>query len=440
MDVPRAIKEWDWPARLEALGWTLIVAAWFIQGYAGVFRRENDFKWHYDRGAEFLAKEPTYRVWYPLARYGWDAGLASMPHRTARGLHFVFASATFAATLLLWRRMLQARWPIDGTNARRAILIALLLSAPYVKRDLDDCGVHLLFLFLATAGIYFTQFHRGFLGGVYCGLAASYKPTAVFLWPFLVWKRQWTAALTMPLAIIAVNLAPAFHWGWDATIKYHKASVEYYRTAAGNKDYLTNPMEPPRHENQSLPFAAARFLQSVPEGHDLYLKHPLFLQFGSLPPETANRIVKALLAAIAVWFAWKSRTIFIASDPTAFAIHGAGACVLIALVSPLCWKQHLVMLLPAILVRVWAAFHREAPTFADKIAMGALVVSALLLPKDVIGRDLATVVASYKVDAFIALFVFALVMNSGSDTNPDDRDGDPSGGREAALRPGFRVQ
>jgi hypothetical protein len=81
------------------------------------------------------------------------------------------------------------------------------------------------------------------------------------------------------------------------------------------------------------------------------------------------------------------------------------------LVSPLCWKQHLVMLLPAIFVRVWAAFSRGTMV-ADKVAAAALISSALLLPKDVIGRELATVAASYKPDTLLGLAVFALAISA----------------------------
>jgi hypothetical protein len=412
MDVPRPVKSWMTANRLEAIGWTAVVVAWLLQGYAGVFRRDNDFLWHVDRGKEFLAGHPSdnYRQWYPLARYAWDAGLTFVPYRIARGISLVVATAAFIATVVLWRRMLESRWPISAVKARWAMLIAIAFASPYIRRDLDDCGIHLLLLVFATAAVYACFTKRGMSAGFFGALAVCYKPTALFLWPFLLWKRQWKAAMTLPVAVVALNLAPALYLGWDETIRYHRATADVYRRAAENRDYLTNVMEEPRHENQSLPFAIARFLQTVPPEHTLFLKHPVYVQFGRLPTEQANLVVKGVLLAIAGWFAWRTRTVFTRpTDRTAFAAEAAGAFVLVALVSPLCWKQHLVMLLPAIFVRVWAAFARGT-TIADKFLAGGLIASAILLPKDLIGRELAAVAASYKLDTLLGLFLFALVI------------------------------
>ena len=58
MSIKRLAKTWMTANRLEALGWIAVVAAWLLQGYAGVFRRDNDFLWHLDRGKEFLAGHP----------------------------------------------------------------------------------------------------------------------------------------------------------------------------------------------------------------------------------------------------------------------------------------------------------------------------------------------------------------------------------------------
>jgi hypothetical protein len=400
--------------RLEALGWTAVVVAWLLQGYAGVFRRDNDFLWHVDRGKEFLAGHPSdnYRQWYPLARYAWDAGLTFVPYRTARGISLVVATGAFIATIFLWRRMLAARWPISATRARWATLIAIAFASPYIRRDLDDCGIHLLLLFFCSAAIYACFMKRGIAGGVFGALAVCYKPTALFLWPFLLWKRRWKAAATLPIAVVALNLAPAFYLGWDETLRYHRATADVYRRATENRNLLTNVMEEPRHENQSLPFAIARFLQSVPQEHALFLKHPLFVQFGDLTPAEAHRIVQGLLLIIACWFALRSRTFFTSRvDRTTFAAEAAAAFVLVALVSPLCWKQHLVMLLPAIFVRVWAAAARGT-NFADKLVAAGLISSAVLLPKDVIGRELATVAASYKPDTLLGLLLFTFAVSA----------------------------
>src|SRR5262245_55353805 len=117
----RLAKRWLTHGRLELLGWIGVVAAWIIQARAGIFHRDNDFLWHLDRGKEFLAGHPSdnYRQWYPLARYAWDSGLTFVPYRTARGISMVVATAAFIATVLMWGRMLAARWSLSKANARR---------------------------------------------------------------------------------------------------------------------------------------------------------------------------------------------------------------------------------------------------------------------------------------------------------------------------------
>jgi len=404
--------------RLERIGWIALAVMCLIQGYLGVFVRDNDFSWHMDQGRLFLTGRPAdvERCWYPLARYAWDASLAMLPGRAARATNLALSAAALAATLMMWRRMLAARWPIERRVARRATLVALLLASPFLRRDFDDCGSHLLFLFLLSATVYCCAQERSGWAGVFGGLATCYKPTAALLWPFLIWKGRWKAAATMPVVFITLNLAPAMFLNWDQTIRYHRKTAAVYQRAAANRDFLANGIEPARHENQSLTFAIARYLQYVPPGHELFLNHRMFVQFGELTPEAAGAVINAIRFAIAAWFAWRTRpkTSFVkpsdsGGDRGSFAAEAAGIFVLVAILSPLCWKQHLVLLLPALMTATRVAAYRGTQ-FIDRLLAIAFAAAGVLLSKDVFGRELAAVAASYKIDAILAFSLFVRVV------------------------------
>ncbi len=84
------------------------------------------------------------------------------------------------------------------------------------------------------------------------------------------------------------------------------------------------------------------------------------IKLASLDKVTTRRVVKGTLLAIAAALAWRMRRkVDLADGRRALAGEWAMVCILIALLSPLCWLQHLVLAIPAALL------------FAERAAAGA---------------------------------------------------------------------
>ena len=144
---------------------------------------------------------------------------------------------------------------------------------------------------------------------------------------------------------IAINLSPVLAIGWPAVHRYNAAFVDMARRSAAIDDPSLNAIEPPRVQNQSVVVAAARYLQSYPPGHPLHSEHPLFVQFGDLEPRAAKQTIHLILLSAGLLLAWRFRRKWRSesTQPRDVGPEWAVVCVLCALLSLLCWLQHLVL-------------------------------------------------------------------------------------------------
>ncbi len=267
----------------------------------------------------------------------------------------------------------------------------------------------------------------------------TYKTTPALFLPVLLWKRQWRALATAVVLIVCFNLLPALYLGWDLTARCYRQSWEYLQASARLEDIADNGIEYPNPRNQSLMSLFARYLQTYPPAHPLYVDHPAFVQFGDLDHATARAVAKGCMLllggfiAFRLWGRW---------SPHAPELPGqwSAVCVFAALVSPMCWRQHLVLALPALYLLVWSLLARRNPKseirspkqirnpnpkmnlsrlswdsdfgfvsdfglrISDFAAWCALGISVLLLwtpQSEIIGNVQASVLMAYKPDTLI---------------------------------------
>lgn len=384
-----------------------------IQGYWAIFVRKNDFAWHMNLGKAFIDGDP-YRdivALYPLGRAMLDAVPAALPYYAARAAVYCLALLALGLTFWIWNQVANMRRPVNKALAFAAAVGSMALLFPYVLRDLDECGLQILLLFMLGAAMLALSCGRSIVCGMWLGLATSYKVMPLLFLPLLVWKRQWRAAAYMVSFIVIWNLIPALYLGWNKTIQVHKQWLAQVRQSMSNDDPSENGIEPPNPRNINLTAALARFVQTYPKGHPLHLEHPAFVQFGNLEPRTAGLVVKALLLSLAGILAWKMRRGWGPDQGQAdIATDWAAVCVLSALLSPLCWKQHLVVLLPAVFL-TWRAILSD-PRGSRRQIVGLAIIGfvAIGLKRGVLGHDLSIVAMSYKFDTWTALLAMALVL------------------------------
>lgn len=395
----------------------LLFGAVVVEGIVAILFRFNDFGCHLGWGRGFLEGDP-YKyggAHYPPGRILWNAGFAALDVRLARVASYAAAIGAWIATMRIWRQRLAREHAGERVFAAGALTFGLLY--PYVIRDLDDCGLQAALLLLLTLGAGALHAGRPIAAAFWLALATTYKVTPALFWPLLLWKRQWRAAAWMPVCFILLNFAPAPFIGWAATRRAQDRFIACLTESARSGDPSHTPLEVPRVQNQSLSVALARLVQTYPHGHPLHLDHPLFVQLLDLDPAAANRVVMGVLTALALALAWRLRRPWRAGElPTDFAHQYAAVVILFAILSPYCWLQHLVLVLPAVwlvMLRILEDSAAGRSRSRGQVAAITLIgVVVLLLQRDVVGRELSLVVLSYKLDLLAALTALVTVLGS----------------------------
>jgi hypothetical protein len=383
------------------------------EAYLGIFLRDNDFLVHRMLGRAFLAGDPcaAHQPQYMPGRSMIDALTAWMPYRVDRALYFAVAVAAFVTALAIWHRLAAAHCPCTRAQAFAAAVFTVILVGCYVKRDLDDCGLQIGLLFLLTLAAVCLQRGHELGCGLSLGLAAAYKTTPLLFFPFLLWKRQWRAAAWMAVFTAVANLLPILYLGWQPTLRYYEAWLACAQSCAAMEDPSQNPIEPPRHLNQGFAPAVARFLQTHPAGHPLTVDHPWFFQPGNLSAAAAKRGVQLVTLAFGLILAWRFRRSWgFAAQGSGLAYEWAAVTALCAILSPLCWLQHLVLVVPCVFLwmRAWLS-GAPVPRWHWLIVV-PLGLVGLLAHRDLMTESFYELLLSYKVHTLAGLGAVVLVL------------------------------
>jgi hypothetical protein len=406
------------------MGAILAVLAIFLgQAFWSVFLRQNDFEWHYNVGTAFLAGDPYGRNsdHYPLGRTMFNGALAMLPLRWARLTVFLIAAAGLAWSCSKWRNLgigkPRSVAPIDTA----AMVAALAILAPYVMRDLDECGLQLLVLLMLTAAAVALSRGLAWRAGLWLALATAYKATPLLFLPFLLWKRQWRAAAAMVVFGIAINLLPAVWLGWDKMVSCNAQWLARARYAAAQGPSDSPILYcPPQPRNFALQVALARYLEDFyyPPESLFPQDHPGYVNFGWLEPAAASMVVKSILLVMAAALAWRFRRPWttpgtgdaVARPCDSFAIEWAVVTLLCALLSPFCWKQHLVLALPCLFLVIQDLFYRERLPRMRLAALALIAALVIFTKRFPWGQELSIVVASYKPDTIAMLLTVLLTL------------------------------
>lgn len=390
-----------------------IVLALYLagEGVVAVFLRTNDWEGHRQLGIAVRTQglPATPWPWYSLGRVTFDAALSLAPALVGRAMCYVLAVAAAWACLRMWDRMVQTHAPAAEGNAFPAAVFALLATFTLWQRDLEDCGLHMFLLFFLTTAVWHLTQERRWLGGFWLAVAIVYKTTPLLFLPFLLWKRQWRAAGWTTLFTLVLSLGPALFFGWDASMDYHRRTLDVALRSAGVRDPSENIIEKPNLENQAWTVAVARFVQTKAPGHPLHSPHPLFFQFGDLDRDRARKVVKGATLLLLVLIAWRTRRT--CATPAALAMEWGAVSILAVLLSPLCWKQHLVVMLPAVFLLCRQQLQHRLPPRGRSVLL--MVIAALVLlsaPDGPLGKELARLAASYKTFTVAALLAMTSLL------------------------------
>jgi hypothetical protein len=428
--------------------WIVLAAAIAAEGYYAVFFRTGDVTCHMMYGREFRDGVPFTNEgnFYPLGRVMFDVLFTLGNVHAMRTAFYAAAIVAFITTFWLWGRMVPAHETLASNGATElrfrnfaACVATIVVLLPFIIRDLDECGLQTLLLLMCTLGTFcFLHGHR-VSGGFWLAAAATYKATPLLFLPFLIWKREWKTAGAMVVFLVGLNLLPAVYLGWEKTIACHRywfahtravtQTVEAYPSAFG--------LENPKHQNESLAATFARLVETYPPGHPLYVDSRLFVQFGNLPPAQAKLAVKFMTLLLGACVAWRMRRGFATNRDVPSQSSGstlpspisgmkenshlatervvaefAVACAFSALLSPLCWKQHLVMLVPCVFLLARSVLDGRPQGRARVAAM--FVISAVFFwtHRLTVGAQLALVITSYNPVTIGAVVMTFLVLSN----------------------------
>jgi hypothetical protein len=403
-----------WTRRLVvALGLVIIVA----QAVVIAHRRETrlgDYDVSREMGRRLLAGEHLYAgglhyPYTPTAALSF-APLALVPPGLGLALRYAAAVAGLWLTLRLLRIMVGARRRLDAGSVFAVNVLTIILAGQYIIRDLDDGGPHLLLLTAVVGGVYCAWRGRDALGGVWFGLATVLKAPVGLMLPFVMWKRQWRLAASAIAATIVWTIVPMV---WMGPVGWWQHQEEWARTAL--RSVLGDPSpgvraSEERIQNQSLKLAVTRYLVTYPEGHSLRLPHPAYVSFGDLDPGTARWVVAGVLGVFLCLCAWRMRGRYRGPDDPAWLLECSAVLILALLLSPVTWTQFLVLVIPALYFIVTEGYAIRPLGALASGAMAAYAVLALVLNREILGRDLSLLVLSYSIHTLALLLLLAVVL------------------------------
>lgn len=446
---------------LQRLGLAALVIVLIVEGIICTTMERNDFTTHLALGQQFVKGQP-YRgpSGYLLPRLAWNGMLAQLPPLASRLFVYLLALLAWGATFYAWKRLSLAAQGVSPVDAARpaartaiktysigAMLLAVFAFLTYFARDADEAGLQAIvvgMLSLAALALYQRQ---SVTCGMWIALATAFKTTPLLFVPYLIWKREWKAAASAVVCLVALNLLPAAYLGWEGMLAAHG---KWYRLAASElaagNPYETQ-FEPGKVQNIGLKPAICRYLMTFPPGHSLHIEHPAFVQFGQLSLDQVKPIIHGVLGLLALSLAWRFRRRFThlgddLNDPSRAAIAPEWAAVglLSALLSPQCWKQHLVIALPSMFLVIHFVLPqwRRFPLRTCGVFLVWLLAAGI--PRPLLGRELAVVLVSYRLDTLAMLLLMGLVLTlphaaDSAAASEESRDAESAGPEASVASP-----
>lgn len=404
----------SWPERLFIAACVVAVAVQWVVITQRRAKAGGDFDISREFGRRFLAREYLYRgglhypympsaamQFAPLALVNPSLGIVLRYGVAVGGLWLTFR--------LLWI-MVGSRGGVAVSNRFPIGAITLVLASHYIIRDLDDGGPHLILLAFLVGGMYAVWKGRPAQGAIWFGLATGLKAPAGLMLPLFLWKRQWRLAAFTAAAMVFWIVLPMV---WMGPASWWRHQGEWTRVALGSVlGHRTAGVEmsEERVQNQAFRPALMRYLVTYPEGHSRRLPHPGYVSVLDLEPGMASRLVTAVMLGGLAVCAWHLRRPYPGPADAAWVLECSAILVLSLLLSPVTWTQHLVMMLPTLYLIVTEdrAIRRLGQPAAA--AMWTYVVLAVVLNRELLGKDTYILLLSYHIHTLAMLLVLAVLL------------------------------
>jgi alpha-1,2-mannosyltransferase len=360
----------------------------------------GDFDVSREFGRRFLHAEYLYRgglhfPYLPSAAM-YFSPLAMMPAPIAFVISYCLAIACLPLIFMMLHAMIRGQSPMLESRGFLIAAAALLLGIHYLIRDLDDGGPNIILLAIIVTGSYCTWNRRESVGAVWLGLAAAIKATPGAFIPFFLLKRKWRAAIYTAAAAAFWIMLPMLRMGpsgwWNHQREWTITAVGF---ALGHNQAADYYYGSEHIQNQSLRAAVVHLLEKTS---------------ASAPMARSASIAAAVTLVAAFCWLMVSRSIG-PYDPA--LLDFGGLLVLMLLLSPITWVQHMVLMIPALyLIAAEEIGIRQLGRVAAA-AMLVFVALTLLLNREFIGAPRYHVLLDYHVHTLSMLIVLGVVMLLG---------------------------
>ena len=357
----------------------------------------GDFDVAREFGRRFLHGEYLYAhglqfVYLPSAAM-YFSPLALVPSAVSFAAWFALAILCLWLTLQMWHRMVSMHHAMVTRHGFIIGLVTVFLASHFIVRDLDDGGPHTILLAILTAGIYsaFKQWKR--LGAVWLGLATAIKVTPGLFVPFLLWKREWRLAAY-------TALASAF---WIALPILKMGPASWY---GDMHDWATSAV------GFAIPPNTAKALgdQKVIHNQSFYAAVLYLAERSSISPQVANGIAIVATTGIVVLFCWITRHRYTSLEDSAWPSEASALLVLMVLLSPITWEQHLVLMVPALCLITAEGVGPPGLGVGIWALMISFVLLSLVFTRDLLGKERYAVLLAYHVQTMSMLIVFSIAL------------------------------
>ncbi|MBI4574166.1 MAG: DUF2029 domain-containing protein [candidate division NC10 bacterium] len=374
----------------------------------------GDFDVSREFGRRFLAREYLYAggTHYPYMPSAamYFAPLAMVNPTLGLALRYAVAVGCLWLTFHLLWSMVRDRAKGGSSRGFEIATITTLLASHYIVRDLDDGGPHLILLAVLVGGIQCVWRGRDGLGAMWFGLATALKAPAGLFLPFFLWKRQWRLAAWTAAATACWILLPVV---WMGPTSWWNHQREWSRVALGSALGDSAPvadLSERRVQNQALRPAVMRFLVTYPDGHPLRLSHPAYVSVLDLSPVTSGRLATGAVLGLVAICAWYGRQRYDGPADPRFLLECSAVLILALLLAPVAWLQHLVQIVPALYVTVAERQTNRKLGRPATTAMWGYMVLAVVLNREMLGRDVYLLLLSYHIHTIALLLVLGVLL------------------------------
>lgn len=374
---------------------------------ARVGHKIGDYDINREFGRRFLAGQSLYQGgqcynYMPISALYW-APMALVPSRAGMALRYLTALACLLISIRILRNTRPSPFSI--------IIVTLILGGHYLIRDFDDGGPNVILLAILLGGMSCVWRGRDLLGAFWLGLGIAAKLTPGLVLPYLLWKRRWRAATYTTTATILWILLPALWMGPASWWRHQQQWNEVALSVVHDSSDAGRDLNEQRVQNQALKPALLRYLVTYPSSHPLRLEQAGYVDFLNWSPSTAGRAASGVLLVLGLVSCWATRR-RVEETPRVFLREISGLFLLMLLFSPVTWLQHFVFALPAI---YWIVTEQQAAP--RKLRLGGIVlfaILALLMNRELLGRDTYLLLLSYHTHTLCLLLLFALVISAPS--------------------------